>query len=170
MGTGKSGRYLNTSGSGRTVSDFTVIHSLEGRFVKTLTRVNGKMKVIPRLAAGGHGQDGMDLLDKYNIKYNVVKTYPNGVRVGNVPNHKMPSKRGNISQSWFPQSWTDKDIKRAGSHVANLKGNKHVADGIIVYGNYRGVRVGIMRTHGKITTVFPDSDQRKALDRRRKNK
>jgi tRNA uridine 5-carboxymethylaminomethyl modification enzyme len=65
MGTGKPGRYLNTKGSGRTVSDFAVVHSQEGRFVKTLVKVDGKKQHILRLAAGGHGQSGMDLLDKY---------------------------------------------------------------------------------------------------------
>ena len=166
MGTGKPGRYLNTKGSGRTVSDFAVVHSQEGRFVKPQKGYPVKL----RLAAGGHGQSGMDLLDKYGIKYNIVKTYPNGVRVGNVPSHKNPNKREGIGQSWFPRNWTDKDIKRAGAHVAGLKGNRHVPDGVIVYGTYKGVRVGVMRTHGKISTVFPDSDQTKVLNRRRRKK
>lgn len=130
MGTGKPGRYLNTKGSGRTVSDFAVVHSQEGRFVKTLVKINGKKKVKLNLAAGGHGQAGMGLLDKYNIQYTIVKTYPNGVRVGNVPNHKKPNKKSGTGQSWFPRSWTDKDVKRAGTHVANLKGNRHIPDGI----------------------------------------
>lgn len=170
MGTGKSGRYLNTRGSGRTVSDFAVVHSQEGRFVKTLGKVNGKVQFKPRLAAGGHGQAGMDLLDKYGIKYNIVKTYPNGVRVGNVPWHKKAAKAQGIGQSWFPKNWTDKDIKRAGSHVASLKGNRHVSDGVIVYGNYKGVRVGVIRTNGKISTVFPDSDQTSVINKRRNRK
>lgn len=170
MGTGKSGRYLNTRGSGRTVSDFAVVHSLEGRFVKTLDKVNGKVHFKPRLAAGGHGQAGMDLLDKYGIKYNIVKTYPNGVRVGNVPGHKKSSKQKGIGQSWFPKDWTGKDIKRAGSHVASLKGNRHMPDGVIVYGTYKGVRVGVMRTNGKISTVFPDSNQTSVFNKRRNRK
>ncbi len=169
MGTGKTGRYLNTKGSARTVSDFAAVHSVEGRFVVVSKRDRNKHGPL-RLAAGGHGQAGMDLLDKYGIKYNIVKTYPNGVRVGNIPNHKDPRKKKGIGQSCFPTNWTDKDIKRAGSHVANLKGNKHVPDGMIVYGNYKGVRVGLIRTNGKIATVFPDSDQSKALSRRRKIK
>ena len=36
------------------------------------------------MKSGGHGQKGMLLLDKYGITYNIVKTYPNGVRVGNM--------------------------------------------------------------------------------------
>ena len=164
MGTGKPGRYLNTKGSGRTVSDFAVVHSQEGRFVKPQKGYPAKL----RLAAGGHGQSGMDLLDKYGIKYNIVKTYPNGVRVGNIPNHKNPRKQKGTGQSWFPRSWTDKDVKRAGTHVAGLKGNRHVSDGIIVYGTYKGVRVGVIRSYGKISTVFPDSDQTLVLNKRRR--
>ena len=170
MGTGKSGRYLNTRGSGRAASDFAVVHSLEGRFVITQVKVNGKVRFRPRLAAGGHGQAGMDLLDKYGIQYHIVKTYPNGVRVGYIPRHDKKSKQSGTGQAWFPPSWTDKDIKRAGSHVASLKGNRHVPDGVIAYGTYKGVRVGIIRTNGKIAMVFPDSDQTSVLRKRRKRK
>ena len=112
----------------------------------------------------------MDLLDKYGIEYHVVKTYPNGVRVGYVPWHKKPDKQKGIGQTWFPSSWTEKDIKRAGSQVAGLKGNRHVSGGVIVYGTYKGVRVGIIRTNGKISTVFPDSNQTSVLNKRRKKK
>lgn len=108
MGTSKSGRYLNTKGSGRSVSDFALVHSSEGAFTRSQTRVNGKMVIRLRLNNGGHGQKGMELLDKYGIKYNIIKTYPNGVRVGNIPNHKERSKKKGIGQSWFPQSWSKK--------------------------------------------------------------
>ena len=117
MGTSKSGRYLNAKGSGRSVSDFALVHSSEGAFTRSQTRVNGEMVIKLRLNNGGHSQKGMELLDKYGIKYNIVKTYPNGVRVGNIPNHKERSKKTGIGQSWFPKSWTDKNIRRAGEHV-----------------------------------------------------
>lgn len=168
MGTTETGRYLNTKGSGRRVSDFALVHSNEGAFTRSQTRVNGKMEIQLRLNNGGHGQKGMDLLDKYGIEYHIVKTYPNGVRIGNVPNHKKPAKRENAQQSWFPKSWTEKDIRRAGEHVAGLKKNRRIADGITIYGNYKGVRVGVKRTHGKIATVFPDADQSPVLKKRRK--
>ena len=87
MGTSKSGRYINTKGSGTSVSDFALIHSSEGKYTKP-TRKNDKL----RLVSGGHGQAGLNQLDKYGIKYNIVKTYPNGVRVGNIPNHKTKAK------------------------------------------------------------------------------
>ena len=163
MGTSKNGRYLNTKGSGRSVSDFVLVHSDGGKYTKP-SRKGDKL----RLVSGGHGQTGMDQLDKYGIKYNVEKTYSNGVRVGNIPNHKNPNKRKSMGQTWFPKSWTTKDIRRAGEHVAGLKGNRHVPDGKAVYGVYKGVRVGVIRTNGKIATVFPDADQSSVLKKRRK--
>ena len=103
----------------------------------------------------------MNELDKYGIEYHVVKTYPNGVRVGYVPNHKEKRKKTGTGQSWFPKEWTSKDIKRAGEHVANLKHNKSasVKDGKPVFGMWKGVRVGVIRTNGIIATIFPDSNQ-----------
>lgn len=168
IGTSKSGRYLNAKGTGRSVSDFALVHSSEGAFTHSQIRVNGKMVVKLRLKNGGHSQKGMDLLDKYGIEYNIVKIYPNGVRVGNVPNHIQRKKRSNMNQSWFPKSWKEKDIRRAGEHVAGLKGNRKIQDGVRVYGVYKGVRVGIIRTNGKIATVFPDSDQSSVLKRRKR--
>lgn len=117
------------------------------------------MVIRRRLNNGGHSQKGMELLDKYGIKYNIIKTYPNGVRIGNIPNHMKKIKRTGIGQSWFPQSWSEKDIRRAGEHVAGLKSNRHASDGEIIYGTYKGVRIGVIKTNGKIATVFPDSHQ-----------
>lgn len=168
MGTTEIGRYLNTKGSGRRVSDFALVHSNEGGFTRTQKRVNGSMVISLRLNNGGHGQKGMDLLDKYGIEYNIVKTYPNGVRVGNIPNHVAKSKQHGTGQSWFPASWTEKDIRHAGEHVAGLRQNRHIPNGKTVYGVYKGVKVGIIRTNGKIATVFPDSDQSSVINRRHK--
>lgn len=163
MGTGKSGRYLNTRGSGRSVSDYALVHSNEGTF--TYSPKTGR---ISKLKSGGHGQDGMDLLERHGIPYHVEKTYSNGVRIGNVPGHKDPRKRIGTGQAWFPKTWTAKDIRRAGEHVAGLKKNRHVADGKPVFGVYKGVRVGVIRTHGKIATVFPDTDHSSVLKGRKK--
>ena len=168
MGTTQSGRYLNTNGSRRNVSDYAFVHSNEGTFGWKDIHINGKPAKQIRLASGGHGQKGMDLLDKYHISYNVTKTWSNGVRVGNVPDHKLKSKRRNNAQSWFPKSWNAKDIKRAGEHVAGLKHNRNTPDGKPVYGIYKGVRVGVIRTKGRIATIFPDSDQSSVIKRRKK--
>lgn len=175
MGTGRSGQYSGTHGSrtanqrsergkGYTVYPSALEHANTGVFHLTLNK-HGKGNVTrsPRLFAGGHGEDGRKLLDKYGIQHNIVKTYSNGVRVGNVPNHCKRFKRKGIGQSWFPKEWNQKMIKKAGEYVANLKRNRNVADGINVYGTYKGVRVGIKKTKGEIATVFPDSDQSKVL-------
>ena len=153
MGTTKSGRVLNTRGAAGSASQFAVVHSNEGAYTKPQ-----KGQRI-RLKSGGHGQTGLKELDKYGIEYHILKTYPNGVRVGNVPRHKDTKKKKGTNQAWFPAHWTTKYIKHAGEHVANLKGNKHVKDGVIVFGNWKGVRVGVIRTHGQIGTIFPDSNQ-----------
>lgn len=161
MGTGKCGRYLNAEGSDRIVSDFAVVHSDEGRY--TTRKTDGL-----QLVSGGHGQTGMDQLDKYGIEYKIEKTYSNGVRVGYLPDHRNPNKKKSMSQSWFPRSWTPEDIRRAGEHVAGLKGNRNALDGEKVFGVFRGVRVGIIKTKGKIATVFPDSDQSSVLKKGKK--
>ena len=97
MGTSRSGRYLNTKGASRSVSDFALIHSTEGKYTKPSSK---KDKL--RLISGGHGQAGLNQLDRYGIKYNIVKTYPNGVRVGNIPNHRNKIKQEGSNQVWFP--------------------------------------------------------------------
>lgn len=170
MGTTKSGRYLNTKGSGRSVSDFALVHSIEGDFVRKQTRINGQPAVVLRLGNGGHGQKGMELLDKYHIRYNITKTWANGVRVGNIPTHKNKMKAMSNMQSWFPKSWTAKDIKRAGEHVAGLKHNRRTPDGKPIYGVYNGVRVGVIRTKGRISTIFPDVDQSSVVRKGKKRK
>lgn len=115
MGTGRSGRFLSKAGSARHVSEYALIHSNEGTFSHKLVRgqknMDGSQKYKIRLASGGHGQAGMDLLDKYGIEYHVVKTFKNGVRVGYVPDHRSSHKRIPPNQSWFPSNWTEKDIK-----------------------------------------------------------
>lgn len=163
MGTSRSGRYLNTKGASRSVSDFALVHSTEGKYTKP-----SKKKDKLRLVSGGHGQTGINQLKKYGIKYNIVKTYSNGVRVGNVSNHKDKRKRSGINQAWFPKSWTKKDIRRAGEHVASLKTNKHTTNGKAMFGIYKGVKVGVIKTHGRIGTVFPDSNQNSIYRRKKK--
>ncbi len=154
MGTSKPGRYMNTKGSARTMSQFALVHTSEGKFTKPQKSIEHL-----KLAGGGHGQKGMDLLDKYGITYHIVKVYPNGVRVGNVPGHKERAKRSGIGQSWFPASWNEKKIKRAGEHVAQLHRNRQASDGTIMYGTFKGVRIGVIKTNGQIGTVFPDKIQ-----------
>lgn len=70
----------------------------------------------------------LNTLSYLTLTYNIVKEYDNGVRVGNVPKHKTPSKRTGTGQAWFPKNWSDSKIKEAGNYVANLSDNKNLPD------------------------------------------
>lgn len=121
--------------------------------------VLGEFNSNRRLINGGHGQANIDFLNQNNIKYNIVEVYDNGVRVGNIPSHKNKFKRTGTGQSWFPESWTEIDIKNAGEYVANIPENVNVPDGTWVFGEYNGVRVGIIKNNGKIGTIIPDNSR-----------
>ena len=153
MGSGRSGIYYTTHGS-RMIHHNALIHALEGIYSKP-----SKKGQVPKLLSGGHGQDAIDFMNKNGIKYNIVKTYKNGVRVGNVPKHDKKSKKSGTGQSWFPKSWGQKDVVKAAEHVCGLKKNKGVGDGHKIYGKYKGVWVVVIKTHGNVATVFPDSNQ-----------
>lgn len=153
MGTGDSGRYYTSHGSNR-VHHNALIHSFDGRY--SHDQKTGK---IINIKSGGHGQSAMDIMDRNGIKYNVVKTYPNGVRVGNIPSIKDKLKKTGTGMVWFPKSWSVKDMVRAGEHVSGLKHNRGVADGVTIWGVYKGVRVGVKKTHGQIATIFPSYQQ-----------
>ena len=161
MGTGESGNYY-TSGGSDVVHHPALIHSIDGEFTH-----NPKTGRPERLKSGGHGQASMDVMDKNGIEYRVVKTFENGVRVGNVPNHKEKRKKTGTAQAWFPRSWTTQDIVKAGEHVASLKSNQDVPDGVTMWGTYKSVHVGIKKTDGRVATVFPDVDQSEKLERKK---
>lgn len=153
MGTGESGNYYTSHGSD-TVHHEALIHIIDGEYTH-----DPKTGRTARLKSGGHGQASMDLMDKMGIEYNVVHEFPNGVRVGNVPKHKDRRKQTGTAQAWFPMSWTTRDIVKAGEYVTSLKTNRDVPDGVTMWGTYRGVHVGVIKTNGKVATVFPDTDQ-----------
>ena len=112
-----------------------------------------------RMKGGGHGQENIDFLEANDFEYNVVKEYENGVRIGNVPAHKTARKRTGTGQSWFPGSWDVNEISDAGKYVSSLPDNVNAADGAAVFGDYKGVRVGVIKTDGKVATIFPDEIQ-----------
>ena len=95
-------------------------------------------------------------MDKNGIKYNIVKTFPNSVRVGNIPSIRDRNKKSGTGMAWFPKNWTVKDMVRAGEHIASLKSNRGVKDGVTIWGTWKGIRVGAIKTKGQIATVFPD--------------
>jgi hypothetical protein len=126
------------------ISDEVLEHSSKGEYTKT-----------NRLKSGGHGQEAIDYMDNHNIKYNIKKTYKNGVRVGNVPEHINRKNRENANHSWFPKNWGRDQIKKAGQAI----GSKSSKDENHTTGKYKNVTVTIIRSRGKIATIFPNSNQ-----------
>ena len=153
MGTGESGIYYTSDGSDY-VHHGSMIHSAEGEYTHDVQ--TGRPK---RLKNGGHMQAAMDLMKQHGIEFNVVRQYWNGVRVGDVPNHKNRMKRTGTMQTWFPRSWTTRDIVKEGDHVSMMKKNRGTADGVTMWGTYKNVRVGVIKTNGQVATVFPDRKQ-----------
>lgn len=138
------------------ISEETLDHSSKG----TYTTNN-------RLKSGGHGQEAIDYMANQGIEYNVVTTFPNGVRLGNVPRHAKSRYRSGTKQSWFPENWNRKTIKKAGRAVAK---GKVFPDGKYKKGVHKHVNVGIIRKNGKIVTVFPMYEQENKLVKRRNGK
>ena len=98
----------------------------------------------------------------------VMQASPDGLYIETMSG-KDKRKRTGMAQAWFPKSWSDKDIRRAGDHVASLKANRHAPDGKPIFGIYKGVRVGVIKTNGTPGTIFPDYDQSAAIRKRRKH-
>ena len=104
MGTGLSGNYINSYGASAGVglpSWGILTHNIQPAHItnKALNHSNigdfthpFKPSVAPRLIGGGHGQDGINKLKELGIKYNIVKTWKNGVRLGNITSHKDKKK------------------------------------------------------------------------------
>ena len=156
MGTTQTGRILNTKGSNRTISEYVLVHSIEGAY----KNVDSKDPNRPlKLKNGGHGEDVFKILKKHNIGYTITKTFPNGVRVGNVENHFDKGKRLYSRQLWFPKEWKKKDILEAGEHVLSLKRNKDAKVGDRIYGMWKGVKVMVIKSDGKRGTIAPAYDQ-----------
>ena len=134
------------------ISRKAIEHSSLGTFTQ------GNKHHPPRLASGGHGQENIRELERRGIEYNINKRFPNGVRAGNIPNHKDRFKRTGNNQTWFPENWTRTTIKKAGEKVINTAATKK-PDGITATGIYKKVKVGVKRTYGRPATIFPDYNQ-----------
>ena len=144
-----------------TVSDKTMNHVIVGDFK------NGS-KEFPkgRLASGAHAYKCIENVTNKGCNCHVTGEFSNGVKVGYVENHVLKTKDGkgkrensDIGQSWFPKTWSDDDIRNAGTYVAN---NKEVWDETKRFGAgvYNGVRIGFYTDlQGQPTTLFPDNSQ-----------
>ncbi|MDA1478345.1 EndoU domain-containing protein, partial [Bacillus changyiensis] len=134
------------------ISEKSIKHSDVGDFT-----INPKTGQISKMKGGGHGQSNIEFLEKNNIDYNINKVYENGVRVGNIPGHKTKTKRTGSNQSWFPENWTESDIAAAGAKISKLPEFSEAENGVAIFGEYKGVRVGVIKTNGDIGTIFPDA-------------
>ncbi len=134
------------------ISKKAILHSSLGEFTQ------GDKKYPSRLRGGGHGEENIRELRKRGIEFNITKQYPNGVRVGNVPTHKDKQKRASNRQSWFPQDWTRDTIRRAGEKTIREEKEKKT-DGKTSVSTYKKVKVGVIRTKGKVATIFPLNKQ-----------
>ncbi|WP_415318625.1 minor capsid protein [Clostridium perfringens] len=160
---------LNNNNRKLNISKSALKHSNEGDFTNPK---NPKKQPIGTFKGGGHRESNIKILDKYNVEYNIVEEYSNGVRLGNVPTHKEKKKKIGKNQSWFPPDWNENDIRKAGEYVANLKNkNKYILEEIkyndvpvvlYKYANYNDVTVCICYNCSErtIKTVFPDGEQR----------
>ena len=151
-----AGGYTSATEKGNSKSGSTTITVSQDRLQHS---VLGEFNSNRRLINGGHGQANINYLNQNNIEYNIVKVYDNGVRVGNIPSHKNKFKRTGTGQAWFPESWTEIDIKNAGEYVANIPENVNIPDGAWIFGEYNSVRVGIIKNNGEIGTIIPDNSR-----------
>lgn len=132
-------------------------HSDIGDFAKpsdpNISLISGKM------TGGGHGQSNIEYLNATGTQYNIEYTFDNGVRTGNIPEHKVKDKKQGIGQSWFPSNWTRQDIDTAAKYVIkqNQSAYTSLANGEVLFDIYKGIRVGIIKTNGNFATIFPDN-------------
>ncbi len=151
MGTGISGNYYTSHGSNR-VHHGALIHSFDGRYSRD--QQTGK---IISLRAGGHGETALEIMNREGVDYTIQKTFKNGVRTGFLEINGNKRKRNPYGMAWFPSNWSQRDMVRAGEHIGRLKRNRGVPDGRTIWGTYKGVRIGVIKTNGQIATIFPDS-------------
>ncbi|MFB8733323.1 EndoU domain-containing protein [Bacillus sp. SL00103] len=67
------------------------------------------------------------------------------------------AKRTGSNQSWFPENWTESDIAEAGAKIVKSPHFSKVENGVTIFGEYKGVRVGVIKTNGEVGTIFPDA-------------
>lgn len=112
-----------------------------------------------RHIAGGHMEESIKEMERLGIEYNITETYPNGVRVGNIPNSKNSNARKPNSHTWFPASWTEKDVADAANYVQSKI--KNPKDNVEYTRTYKGVRTTIVYNNGKLKTTYPNKIQKR---------
>lgn len=150
-----------------TIDDDVLGHSVNGsRSKKGNPRKQASMDNGGMIKTGGHSQKAIDFLDEHKIPYGVEKTYQNGVRVGWYATASDKTRRyPGGKQAWFPEDWSDRKIRDAGTFAINRYSKEIQAkDGtgrLFYYANYDGVTVGVMTDKDRRPiTIFPDNEQR----------
>lgn len=91
-----------------TILEIILKHSVCGNFIglenpkKSPSLNNGG---LPK--GGGHSQAGIDELKNRGWSVQITKTYKNGVRIGNIPQHKQSFRKSGSQMSWLSKDWTD---------------------------------------------------------------
>lgn len=170
--------YPNASGSSKFTryyyddnGDF-ITHSMLGKFTEP---GSPKVSFEPNnMTGGGHGQINREYLTELGFAHKVEHTFGNGVETGWIAKHKDAIKNGkasSIGQSWFPKSITEADVLQmknqalaSGGHLVDpatgafttSKTWASVAEGEHIFFDYKGIRVGIIKTNGNPGTAYPD--------------
>ncbi|HGN1381282.1 TPA: RHS repeat-associated core domain-containing protein [Proteus mirabilis] len=144
------------------INDDIINHSAKGDWKEASSMPPRDRKTFPngRLSGGGHGQSAILELEARGILYNIEHTYPNGVRVGNIPSHASKAKRSGTAQSWFPENWSDADIKDAGQAIWRSSNSVRVdmpSGGVMVSGTHNGVFIRVVRDPKGGGSIFPDN-------------
>jgi hypothetical protein len=140
----------------KAVPHSTIKHSTKG-FFKVFKGGGEK----PHLASGGHTSKNLRSISAHHDHYLIQKTFDNGVRLGKVFPAKKEHDRKDFGHTWFPQSWKDRDVKRAGLAIllhpkfwfkkkgANIKFVGRVGD----------VNIGVKADDGIAKTIYPIYNQ-----------
>ena len=110
---------------------------------------------------GGHGECNVEYLKRHKLPYLINSVDSNGVRHGQITCHIRPRERKPNGHAWFPRSWNDKTIAKAGEHVANLKRNSNISDHTPMHGKYKKVHVVTYKSRGRICGICPKFRQKK---------
>ncbi len=157
------GRYTTPKGTKSCIK-----HSVYGDYSKL-----GNPKKPPSLAnggrpaGGGHTQAAIDDIISNGFTVNIEKTFGNGVRVGNIPEHTDKFRRTGEQMSWFPKEWDEDKVLIAGTYVANkpesivpIGSNRADKSGDRLTAKYDGVTVCVtMDLNGDITSIYPANEQ-----------
>lgn len=161
----KTLKELNNSGI-ITISSLAVKHSSQGGFSKLANpKKPPSLKNGGRPNGGGHSQRGIDKILERGWTVDITKTYKNGVRIGNIPEHTQKFRRSGSQMSWFPENWTDDDILIAGTNIANNEKFLPIKKGDIISGyratgTYNNVVICITKNlDGQIDSIYPKNIQ-----------